>query len=658
MRLGVDIGGTFTDLVAFDGDQNRVLVGKALNAAEGPASGLKTALESVDVEGAEVRELTHGTTLVTNLLIERSGATVGVICTRGFRDLLEIQLSWRSRTFDLRYEKTPPLVPRHLRVEIDGRVDSGGHEVEPIDDAEVEESVRRLLAGGVTSIVVALYNAYANPAHERQVEAIIRRIAPTIPITLSTVVDGRIGEYERASTAALNAIAVPRMRRYVDDLDAAITAPIRYMHSAGGMLPSSEARARPIHLAISGPAAGVLAGREVARQLGRRNAITMDMGGTSCDVCLIWDDELRYRNQIEIDWGVPARIRSLAVHTVGAGGGSIAWSDAGGALRVGPRSAGAAPGPACYGRGGTEPTVTDANLVLGILSPEAGLLGGSLSLDVEASARVLEPLGEQFDVSAGEVAGAIHSIVNANMAQAIREITVRQGIDPRACSLVAFGGAGPQHASGVAEELEINEVLIPVNGSVLSAMGLLVADLQVSSQESVLLPLERLDSEELEAALNSLADDAVARIEVEAHDDLVLQRFGGLRYVGQSHEVTVGLTGGAERVTEAFEAEHERLFGTRLGDPIEIVDVWVTVTKPCRARPTPDDLAVESSSGDLRLRDRELRLAGGSVPIYSRSALSSELSGPCLVEERNSVTLVPANGRVRSELSHLVVELS
>jgi N-methylhydantoinase A len=658
MRLGVDIGGTFTDLVAFDGDQNRVLVGKALNAAEGPASGLKTALGSVDVEGAEVRELTHGTTLVTNLLIERSGATVGVICTRGFRDLLEIQLSWRSRTFDLRYEKTPPLVPRHLRVEIGGRVDSGGHEVEPIDDAEVEEGARRLLAGGVTSIVVALYNAYANPAHERQVEASIRRIAPTIPITLSTVVDGRIGEYERASTAALNAIAVPRMRRYVDDLDAAITAPIRYMHSAGGMLPSSEARARPIHLAISGPAAGVLAGREVARQLGRRNAITMDMGGTSCDVCLIWDDELRYRNQIEIDWGVPARIRSLAVHTVGAGGGSIAWSDAGGALRVGPRSAGAAPGPACYGRGGTEPTVTDANLVLGILSPEAGLLGGSLSLDVEASARVLEPLGEQFDVSAGEVAGAIHSIVNANMAQAIREITVRQGIDPRACSLVAFGGAGPQHASGVAEELEINEVLIPVNGSVLSAMGLLVADLQVSSQESVLLPLERLDSEELEAALNSLADDAVARIEVEAHDDLVLQRFGGLRYVGQSHEVTVGLTGGAERVTEAFEAEHERLFGTRLGDPIEIVDVWVTVTKPCRVRPTPDDLAVESSSGDLRLRDRELRMAGGSVPVYSRSALSGELSGPCLVEERNSVTLVPADGRVRSELSHLVVELS
>src|SRR5918994_6442122 len=199
MRLGVDIGGTFTDLVAFDGDQNRVLVGKALNAAEGPASGLKTALGSVDVEGAEVRELTHGTTLVTNLLIERSGATVGVICTRGFRDLLEIQLSWRSRTFDLRYEKTPPLVPRHLRVEIGGRIDSGGHEVEPINDAEVEESARRLLAGGVTSIVVALYNAYANPAHERQVEAIIRGIAPTIPITLSTVVDGRIGEYELAS---------------------------------------------------------------------------------------------------------------------------------------------------------------------------------------------------------------------------------------------------------------------------------------------------------------------------------------------------------------------------------------------------------------------------------------------------------------------------
>ena len=366
---------------------------------------------------------------MTNLLIERTGARVGVLTTRGFRDVLEIQHSYRIRSLDISSEKTPPLVPRRLRLEVGGRTASDGTELEPISADEVRAAVAELLEEGVESLAIALYNAYASPAHEHAVAAIVEQAAPGLPVTVSSDVDRRVGEYERVSTCALNAAAVPQMRRYVDDLDSAVEAPIQYMHSAAGVMPAAEANIRPIQLAFSGPAAGVLAAREVARQLGYENAITLDMGGTSCDVSLIWDGQLRFRTHSEVGWGITARLESLDVHTVGAGGGSICWLDAGGALRVGPQSAGSVPGPACYGRGGEAPTVTDANLVLGIVSP-AGLLGGELGLNTDAAHAAFHNLAEQFDVDAETLARGAHTIVSANMAQAIREITVRRGLGP------------------------------------------------------------------------------------------------------------------------------------------------------------------------------------------------------------------------------------
>jgi N-methylhydantoinase A len=654
VRLGVDIGGTFTDVVAYDGEQDVLTVSKVLNEGSGPERGVRRALESVGIDRADVRELTHGTTLVTNLLIERTGATVGVICTRGFRDLLEIQLSWRERTFDFNYVKTPPLVPRERRLEIGGRIDSQGREVEPLDRDEVAGVLRRLQDAAVDSLAVALYNAYANPTHEREVAQLAGELAPNLPVTLSTAVDARIGEYERVTTAALNALAVPRMRDYVSDLGTLVAPPINYMHSAGGVIPAAEASTRPIQLALSGPAAGVLAGRAVAAAIGCPSAITMDMGGTSCDVCLIWEGELARREEIPIEGGLAARIPTLDVHTVGAGGGSIAWRDAGGALRVGPRSAGALPGPACYGGGGLEATVTDANLRLGILAT-SGLIGGRLPLDAAAAHAALDRLGAAFAASAAEMAQGIHAIVNANMAQTIREITVRQGFDPRGCALIGFGGAAAQHAAGVAQELGITQIVIPAHGSVLSALGLLTAELQATAVRSILSPLAALDEAELELVLRELEAEAMARLGQERLDGLAASRALGLRYEGQSHELTISQADSAAATVERFEAAHERLYGTRLGHPVEVVDARVEVRRARPSQPPADGTG--SAAGNGAPGERECLLFGAAVPVHRRDGLAGEIAGPCLIEEMNTVTVVPDGALARLHGPHLVISL-
>lgn len=657
MRLGVDVGGTFTDLVGWDEEQGRAVVTKALNDESGTTGGVQAAIERAGANSSSIDELIHGTTMVTNLLIERNSGEVGLICSRGFRDLLEIQLSWRERTFDLAYQKPPPLIPRHLRLEIGGRIASTGSELEPLDQKEVAAVAIKLLDEGVESIVVALYNAYANPIHERTAGDIVRSLAGTVPVSIATEVDPRIGEYHRVSTAVLNAMAIPKMKAYAAALKALIQSPTYYMHSAGGMMPAKEATERPIQLAFSGPAAGVLAGRSVARSVGFDNIITMDMGGTSCDVCLIWDGELQYKDQIDIDWGIPARVRSLAVHTVGAGGGSIAWQDPGGALKVGPLSAGAVPGPVCYGRGGTKPTVTDANLALGILSSESGLIGGQLELSGEGAAEALDVLGERFGVEGNEVALAIHRMVNANMAQAIREITVRQGMDPRECALIAFGGAGGQHAAGVAEELGIKDIVIPSNGSVLSAAGLLLADLEVSAQETLLMPAEQLEGAVAEESFIRMRKDLIERLGVGDERNLVTERFVAMRYVAQSHEIMLPLSGGTRDAVEAFESEHERLFGTRLGDPVEVVDLFVTVSVRGRPMPDPASLSASGLRTKARTNPRFVHLEKAVVDVYPRNDVPAGTKGPCLLEEDNSVAFVPSSASVVRTEPHIVLEL-
>jgi N-methylhydantoinase A len=439
-------------------------------------------------------------------------------------------------------------------------------------------------------------------------------------------------------------------------MDAALSAPTLYMHSAGGVLPSDDAGRRPILLAFSGPAAGVLAGQRVLRDLDLPDGITLDMGGTSCDVCLIKDGRVREREQFDVEWGVPARVRSLDIGTVGAGGGSIAWRDDGGALRVGPRSAGALPGPACYGRGGEEPTVTDANLVLGILAEE-GLLGGGLPLDLPAARAALGGLGGSFGIGPVEMAEAIHRGVGASMAQAVREITVRHGIDPRDCALIAFGGAGPQHATAVASELGMGTVVVPAHSSVLSALGLLGADVRTTATRTLLAGVSELASAAVEGVWSELEREATARLGDADARDVVVERWAGLRYRNQWHEVALPVAGSTETLVARFEAEHERRFGTRLGAAVEVVDVWVTAV-------IPRGLAAvvagpEEPPGPRSPRERALHLDGaGAVPVLARAEVTGEpVPGPCLVEEGTTVTVVPAGAEVVQRAGHLILEL-
>ena len=657
-EVGVDIGGTFTDLVALDPASGGLITGKVLNSSLGLTAGVLAACEQVDVPPEHVRYFVHGTTLVTNLLIERTGGKVGLITSAGFRDVIEIGFSFRKGTFHFLHEQIPPLIPRHLRTEVGGRISAKGEEQEPLSEPDVVTAVRELLDHQVEAIAVSLYNSYTNPVHERRVAEIIRDIAPQLFVSLSADVDPRIGEYERVSTCALNAMATPVFHRYADDLSPRFRHRdgIRYMHSGGGLLTLEEAKLRPIQLAKSGPAGGALAASAVARHMGFRHAVTMDVGGTSTDICIMYDGEIQHREVVELEHGIPARIRSLDIHAIGAGGGSIVSRDTGGAVSVGPRSAGAVPGPACYGRGGPA-AVTDANLVLGIL-PEDGLLGGDVPLDREASIRALGEVARQIEGTVETLAEGVWAIVNANIAQAVREITVQQGTDIREFALVAFGGAGPQHAAGVAAELGIKQVVIPNHCSVLSAIGLLTADLKVFAAQTGLFPIEALAERAVQEIYERLDRQARERLGAPAGADIVSERFAGLRYIGQWHYVPLTLSASEtpDRLYERFEAQHEVLFGTRIGTPVEIVDVGVTVLHP-RKRDLATYLAKTDWNGQAQTAaaTRRMLLGGISTPVtvFTREALAAgtPLTGPCLVEEPQSVTYIPdgSTGRITRE---------
>ena len=646
-RVGVDIGGTFTDLVVLDEATGSLERTKTLTTPRAPEDGFLTAVADQHIDVDEVSHFLHGTTLVTNLIIERTGAKVGLITTEGFRDVLEIQRSYRDELYDLQWDKPRPLVPRHLRLTIRERVSHGGGVLKTVDASETHAVVQRLLDLGVDAIAVCLFNAYANPVNEQAVAGIIREIAPNLALSLSSEVDPRIREYERVSTTTLNAYAMPRMHSYMSRLETALRqkAGIRYMHSGGGVIPSTTAERFPIQLLYSGPAAGVLAGRFLAATLDVPNVCTIDMGGTSLDVCLIRDGEPDTRDTIEVEWGIPARTQSIDIHSVGAGGGSIVSFDAGGALRIGPASAGSDPGPACYGRGGVKPTVTDANLILGILNPE-GLLGGRLRLDREQAEAALQPIADTFGVNVEEAARGIYRIVTANIAEAIREVTVKRGTDPRDFALVAFGGAGGQHAAAVAREMEMKEVVFPRNASTFSAFGLLTADLKNSAAKSLMVALSRADEETigqdfraLERTAREFLDNSKTAIERVYAD-----WWADVRYVGQSHEVPVPVPPGPvglERLYADFERLHERLYGTKLEDDAEIVNIRVTVTGQ-----VPRLKAPQFQPDEVRTAPIGERLTGFAqhpVPIFWRDGLPPgwRHTGACLIEERDSVLYIP-----------------
>jgi N-methylhydantoinase A/oxoprolinase/acetone carboxylase beta subunit len=634
-RIGIDVGGTFTDVVLYDDSSRRLERTKVFSVPERGGEVILEALERLGVDPADLSMFVHATTLVTNLIIERRGAKVGLLTTRGFRDVLEIGLSYREHPYDLQFEKARPLVPRPLRRELTERIAAGGAVVEPLDPEEVLRETEWLVEQGVEAVAVVFLHSYANPDHERAARQAIAERFPDLRVSISSEVDPEIREFERCSTTVLNAYAMPAIVHYNDQLErdlAADGADLLYMHSGGGVVPPARARARPVELVSSGPAGGVLAAAYLGRQLGLSDIVTFDTGGTSSDVCMIENGDVQERDSIEVEWGMPLRARCIDVTWVGAGGGSIGWVDSGGALRVGPRSAGAAPGPACYGQGGTQPTVTDANLVLGLLDPER-FLGGRVRLDVEAARRAVDALAADFGTGREELALGMRRIVTANMAQAVHAITVQKGIDPRSFTLIAFGGAGGQHATDVAAEMEITRVLFPPLASTFSAFGLLCADIRVTERRAFLNRVADNVREDAEKTFRDLHGRAAEALGSTNGGPVVEHRFAHLRYEGQTHELVVPVDPeGWSRLPELFEAVHERRFGTRLGDPVEAVALGVTLASPQPTIPLPR-ARVNGVDG----RPAETRVFGIDEPVatYERAALppGSRLAGPCILFE-------------------------
>ncbi|WP_396449465.1 hydantoinase/oxoprolinase family protein [Actinomadura sp.] len=655
-RAGVDVGGTFTDLVAVGPDgfiRDKVLT------TERQHEGFEELIGRLPDEArAGALHLLHGTTVVTNLILQEESPTVGLITTKGFRDILEFGLSIRPNPFQyVGFRKPEPLVPRPLRIEVDERLDADGSVLVALERAEAERAVRELLDAGCEAIAVCLLHSFTNPVHERLLGEVAARLAPGLPVSLSHVVDPAIREYERACTTVVNARSQPSIREYVNALDTDYPD-LLYMHSGGGVLPAEAVLARPTVLARSGPAAGVLGASYLCRTGISGDLITFDMGGTSCDVAVVRDARPELGDTIDLRWDVPIRTLSIEVESVGAGGGSIAWIDTGGVLRVGPQSAGSSPGPACYGRGGTEPTVTDAMVVLGILGER--LLGGQLRLDRDAAEKALSKLRGRFGETVADVARSVYRIVCENMALAIRRITVDKGIDPRNFTLVAFGGAGGQAGCVVADSLQIDRVVLPPHASAFSALGLLTADVLASESHGVVALLDEVGVPGLARLFDDLRERALATVGPDGSEATFSECRLDLRYEGQSHFIGLDFPRlddlDQEQIVAAFEREHERLYGTRLGDPVEVVNVRALVRRPTPEMTLPDWPA-DGEVEQIGHREVAFEREPLNMPVLSLPTLRQgwRMPGPLIFEDVDTTCLVPPGWTASTASPSLVV---
>jgi N-methylhydantoinase A len=644
MLLGVDVGGTFTDAVlAFDG---RLVTAKAPTTpddqSEGVLAAIEKACERAGRSTAEVEAFSHGMTVATNALLEGSGARTALIATEGFTDIVELGRQDRAELYRLCATRPAPLVGSDLRFGAPERMTPDG----PLRELDADAAARlaeTLRAADPESIAVVLLHSYRHPEHERQIGEALRDALPGVHVSLSHEVVGTFREFERAATTEVDAALSPLLAGYLRGLlerceSASIPAP-SIMQSNGGLIDVDAAADHAAWTVLSGPAGGAAAGAFIARAVEEENVLGFDMGGTSCDVCVVDGGAVREQSAGTIA-GRPLALPMVAVHTVGAGGGSIGWRDGGGALRVGPRSAGAEPGPACYGRGGTEPTVTDANLVLGYLSPDAPL-AGDVSLDLAAAEKAIGSLGDKLELDRTACAEGIIRVANAEMVRALRVVTVQRGIDPRRYALLAFGGAGGLHAASIADELGIDKILCPRASGVLSALGLVVSPRRRDVQRSVFLAGDDLTRErvaELVAELGDQARQALKEPEAE------LRASYELRYRGQAFELAISESTepGMDELREAFEAEHEDRYGYR--DPeqaLELVTIRVTATlEPAELALVAED---DGAGGPERGR-RPATLAGSPTELdvwRGSPPPGSEIEGAAVIELAESTLLVP-----------------
>jgi len=642
--VGVDVGGTFTDVALLvDGELVTAKVPSTDEQSDGVLAGIEKACSEAGVAPGDLEEFSHAMTVSVNALLEEDGAKTALVTTAGFRDVLEIGRQDRPSLYDLDAEKPDPLVPRHRRYEVSERTTPEGV-TDEIDEQEVREVAAAIREDKAEAVAVSLLHSYAHPENERTVARLLREELD-VPVSASHEVLGEFREYERTSTTVVDAYVRPAIDRYVGRLSerassAGIPAP-RIMQANGGITDAETVRKKAVLTALSGPAAGVVGANALASPSTdeQPDLVTFDMGGTSSDVSLIRDGTVERTTDAAIN-DRPIRTPMVDIETVGAGGGSIAWVDAGGALRIGPQSAGANPGPACYGKGGSKPTVTDANLVLGYIGDSTSL-GGELSLDEDQAYDVLEELAAEAGMDGPvEAARGVYRVANASMTRAIRSVTVERGYDPRTFGLVAFGGAGPMHAIQLADSLDMSRVIIPRASGVLSAYGLLAADEKQDAVRTYRQPLADVATDRVAGIFTELEADVLDAVSDRAN--ATLDRSVDLKYAGQSFELTVDIDGefNPETAKQQFADAHETAYGYQMDEPVHLVNCRVTATI---AR-TPPALDYDAA-GDPQKATREAVFADGvhETPVYDRAKVApgETIQGPAVIEENESTTVVP-----------------
>jgi len=683
LKLGVDVGGTFTDVCLLDAASGEVWIDKLPSTVSDQsvafAEGVTRALEKAGRDAADVDFLVHGTTVATNALLEHKGARTALITTCGFRDVLEIGTQQRRELYSVVQSRPPVLVPRHLRREVAERVAADGRVVEPLDEEQARRILTDLAEEGVETLAVCLLFSFMNPAHEQRLAELAAEIIPQAMVSLSSAISPEYREFWRMSTTAVNAYVVRPVFTYIGRLEErlrenGVTAGLHVMQSSGGLMTAATTRERPVNTILSGPVGGVVGGTFFGLSAGYRDLVTFDMGGTSCDVATVVDAEPGRAHIKEVE-GYPLRTPMVDIETIGAGGGSIARVDVGGSLKVGPQSAGAEPGPACYGKGGTLPTVSDADLVVGVLGRDT-VLGRDLGLDADAAREAVDreiarPLGLPLE----EAAAGIIALANTNMRGAIRLITVQRGLDPRDFALVAFGGAGPMHACAVAREASIPRVVVPPHPGITSAVGLLMADIRHAMLASFIVPTARADFEEAERVFAALRGEAEGKL----RDDgvpaaaMAFRRSADLRYLGQAYELTIPcdepLTGGGApsesealaRLVARFHDTHERVYGHHSDDePTEIVNLRVEGIGSVPRGAWRERVAPRHESD----RDRPVYVHGEGwldTPVLDRSRLREDEAypGPLVVEQLDTTVWIPPHDVARvDERGTMVVEVA
>jgi N-methylhydantoinase A len=687
-RAGVDVGGTFTDVIVINDETGRFCVGKTLTTPSNPSEAIETilceTLQCADIPVDNIQTFVHGTTLVTNALIERKGDRTALLATKGFRDAIEIGRESRYDLYDLMIDLPRPLVPRYLRFDVPQRTLADGSSLEPLDIGYVEKLALELAANGVEAVAICFLHSFVNPSDERAARDAVRRIAPGLRVSISSEVSPEIREFERGSTTIANVYVQARVERYLSDLQARLQrlsfcGTFLLMLSNGALATPNTAAKFPIRLLESGPAAGALAAANDGAACGHPDLVSFDMGGTTAKFCVIDNGEPPIAHEFEFDRmyrfkkgsGLPARISAVEMVEIGAGGGSIARVDSLGLLKVGPDSAGADPGPACYGRGGSEPTVTDADLVLGYLDPNF-FLGGQMKLDLDASRRVIhDRIATKLEIPLEKAAWGIHQVVNENMANAARVHILERGRDPRRYPLFAFGGAGPVHGFRISQALGSPAFIAPLGAGVMSTIGFLVAPLAFDFTRSWRAPLAGLDWQRANGLLDKMEAEGRALLEasgVPPHE-VRFRREADMRYTGQGYEILVRLPDEklgddfASKISASFEETYRRLYG-RLGPPvaIEIVN-WRVLTSGPKPKVRLDIALQADAEVNVRKKARPAYFPelGGFIetPVFDRYGLArgASIDGPAVIEERESTVIMGPGSRGRvDEHWNLIVE--